>query len=369
MARCAACDFAYEEATVTAQSATASVDVTLSPIKILSPSSIPPAHRVRRRASLLTCANLTLMLSCIAERLDSLMGPRTEPDRVFHYLPFCFAGSWLLLLGCFVAFQHASSEHRFAASVGRSARRGSRIFALNVPQLLERIRAAIEGQLATRGGTAHKIFFAPGKAWLKRQTGSELGSVESIYLALGATFLFPAIRKKLGPNLKALICGSAPLALETQHFFFMLGIPVLQVYGLTETTGICTMDRPERPEPGAVGATISGVEMKLGEGNEILVRGPNIFPGYWNRPEETAKAIRDGWFHTGDQGEQTSFGNWRIIGRIKNLLILNSGHNVAPEPLEETLMHAIPKVQQAIVVGHGRSYLAALLTNSAARPC
>ena len=139
----------------------------------------------------------------------------------------------------------------------------------------------------------------------------------------------------IGDNLKALICGSAPLSLETQLYFMMLGIPVLQVYGLTETTAICTMDDPRHVEPGRVGPAIRGIEMKLGENDEIIVRGPNIFPGYWNRPQETAKALRDGWFHTGDQGEVDATGNWRIIGRIKNLIILGSGHNIAPEPIED----------------------------------
>jgi len=114
----------------------------------------------------------------------------------------------------------------------------------------------------------------------------------------------------------------------------MLGIPVLQVYGLTETTAICTMDDPRHIEPGFVGPAIAGIEMKCGENSEILVRGPNIFPGYWNRPEQTAQVLRAGWFHTGDQGEVAANGNWRVTGRLKNLIILNSGHNVAPEPIE-----------------------------------
>ena len=139
-------------------------------------------------------------------------------------------------------------------------------------------------------------------------------------------------------ELKALICGSAPLNVETQHYFMMLGIPVLQVYGLTETTAICTMDDPRHVEPGRVGPAINGMEMKLGENDEIVVRGPNIFPGYWNRPQETAKVLRDGWFHTGDQGEVDAAGNWRIVGRIKNLIILGSGHNIAPEPIEDEVL-------------------------------
>ncbi len=143
----------------------------------------------------------------------------------------------------------------------------------------------------------------------------------------------------------------------------MLGIPVLQGYGLTETTGICTLDDPRLPvEPGCVGSAIAGIEMKIGDNEEILVRGPHIFPGYWNRPEENRRILEDGWFHTGDQGEVNVRGNWRIIGRIKNLIILNSGHNIAPEPLEEKLAQLLPGAQQVVLVGNGRGYLCALVT-------
>jgi long-chain acyl-CoA synthetase len=99
---------------------------------------------------------------------------------------------------------------------------------------------------------------------------------------------------------------------------------------------------------------------------EILVRGPNVFPGYWQRPAETAKALEGGWFHTGDQGEADASGNWRITGRLKNLIILNSGHNVAPEPLEQALAASLPEAQQVVLLGNQRSFLAALVTPSGA---
>jgi len=139
------------------------------------------------------------------------------------------------------------------------------------------------------------------------------------------------------------------------------------VYGLTETTAICTMDDPRKVDPGWVGPAIQGIEMKLGESEEIIVRGPSIFPGYWNRPEETAKVLRDGWFHTGDQGESNAAGNWRIIGRIKNLIILGSGHNVPPEPIEEEVLQEMPGAQQIVLIGNGRSYLVAIVTGSVTR--
>ena len=147
----------------------------------------------------------------------------------------------------------------------------------------------------------------------------------------------------------------------------MLGIPVLQVYGLTETTAICTMDDPRHVEPGTVGPAISGIEMKLGDASEILVRGPNVFPGYWKRPEETAQGSGRRLVPYRRPRRADAAGNWRIIGRLKNLLILSSGHNIAPEPLEEKLVHAIPGAQQVVLFGHGRSYLAALVTGDVQR--
>jgi long-chain acyl-CoA synthetase len=102
----------------------------------------------------------------------------------------------------------------------------------------------------------------------------------------------------------------------------------------------------------------------VAENDEIVVSGPNVFPGYWNRPEETARVLHGGVFHTGDQGEVNSKGNWRISGRIKNLIILNSGHNVPPEPIEEKIAQNVPGAQQVVVVGNGRGYLCALVTGT-----
>ncbi len=311
----------------------------------------------------LNVGNLTHMLSCTTERLDQLMGATHEPDRVFHYLPFNFAASAILMLSCLMreSILTLSTDLNKLADEIRMA---SPNYFLNVPTLLERVRRGVEEAITKRPAVIRSLFAKARSGWQRQHVGRGR-ALDAFWLALGRALIFRKIRARFGPHLRALICGSAPLAPETQQFFLMLGIPVLQAYGLTETAGICTLDDPRVPvEPGYVGTAISGIEMKLGENEQIIVCGPHIFPGYWNRPEETARVLQDGWFHTGDQGEVNVRGNWRISGRIKNLIILNSGHNIAPEPIEEKIAPLLPAAQQVVVVGNGRGYLCALVTGA-----
>ncbi|GAC1433751.1 MAG: AMP-dependent synthetase/ligase [Terriglobales bacterium] len=315
---------------------------------------------------LLNSGNVTHMLACTSGRLNVLMENKSGQDRVFHYLPFCFAGSWILLLTCLLRGSVLTLNTDLSKLAGEM-RAAAPDYSLNVPALLERMRKAVDEQLWKTGGIVLAVYGRAKSAWLRKNQGRTSFS-DSMWLAFANAMIFPTIRKKMiGGNLKALICGSAPLNIETQLYFAILGIPVLQVYGLTETTAICTMDDPRHVIPGSVGPAIQGIEMKLGEAEEIIVRGPNIFPGYWNRPEETAKALCEGWFHTGDQGEVDASGNWRIVGRIKNLIILGSGHNIAPEPIEDKLLQNLPGAQQVMLVGNGRGYLSAIVTGKVGR--
>jgi long-chain acyl-CoA synthetase len=311
---------------------------------------------------MLNAGNVGHMLECTSGRLDRLMKKRPGQDAVFHYLPFCFAGSWIMLLTCLLR----GSQLTLNTDLGKIAadmRAAGPDYFLNVPALLERMRKAVDEQLWKTGGAALKIYSKAKGAWARKHDGKSHAG-DGIWLAMANRLVFPTIRKKMiGPSLRALICGSAPLNVETQLFFMMLGIPVLQVYGLTETTAICTMDDPGgHVVPGRAGPAISGIEMKLAENQEIVVRGPNIFPGYWSRSEETEKVLRDGWFHTGDQGEVDEAGNWKIVGRLKNLIILGSGHNIAPEPIEDKILQHLPGAVQVVVVGNARGYLTALVT-------
>ena len=311
----------------------------------------------------LTTANVTHMLSCTTERLDQLMGQTHEPDRVFQWAPFNFAASWILLLSCLSRESVLTLSTDLTKLPDEICLSAPHYF-LNVPTLLERVRRGVEDALSRRAAPIRSLFAKAREARHRKNSG-RARATDAFWLALGRKLIFSKVKERFGPNLRALICGSAPLAPETQQFFLMLGIPVLQAYGLTETTAICTLDDPRVPvEPGYVGQAIRGIEMKIAENEEIVVRGPHIFAGYWNRSEETARVLRDGWFHTGDQGEVNARGNWRIIGRIKNLIILNSGHNVPPEPIEDKIAQHLPTAQHVVIVGNGRGYLCALISGA-----
>jgi long-chain acyl-CoA synthetase len=327
----------------------------------------------------LTAANVGFMLARTSERLDALMTSRSgrvrsghdqssqdqsSQDRVFHYLPFSFGASWIALL-TFLMRRSLLTLNTDLTKIAGDLPVVAPDYFLNVPQLLERMRRGIDEQLEKAGGIGLAIYSRAKAAWARQQEKRRASS-DGMWLWLANTLVFPKIRARMaGSNLKALICGSAPLNPETQLYFRMLGISVLQVYGLTETTAICTMDDPEHVEPGRVGPAISGIEMRLGENEEMIVRGPNVFPGYWNRPQQTAEVLREGWFHTGDQGEMDATGNWRIVGRIKNLIVLGSGHKISPEAIEDEIARALPGAQQVVVIGNGRGYLSAIVTGTA----
>ena len=308
----------------------------------------------------LTAGNVSFMLGCTSARLDDLMGGRTIGDRIFHYLPFNFCASWIAVL-TFMLRGSLVTLNTDLTKIANDMPAVEPHYFLNVPQLLERMRRGVDEQVVKKGGIGLTIYSRAKDAWSRVGSQSKAGG--GFWLWLANKIVFPTIRKKMvGGNLKALICGSAPLTPETQDYFRMLGIPVLQVYGLTETTGILTMDDPRNPVPARVGPSIPGIEMRIAENDEIVVRGPNVFPGYWNRPQQTAEVLRNGWFHTGDQGELDATGTWKIVGRLKNLIVLGSGHKISPETIEEEIAKELPAAQQVVIVGNGRGYLSAIVT-------
>jgi long-chain acyl-CoA synthetase len=306
---------------------------------------------------MLTARNVDFMLQRTGEALEALMGSDGPTHRVFHYLPFCFAGSRVLLWTCLrranpitlsTDLQNLSAELKAA----------SPHYVLNVPMLLERIKTGVEAKIQASSRPVRALYEAAKKAHARGRRSTR----DVALLALARAVLFAKVRRGLGGSLRAIICGSAPLHEDTQRWFEMVGLPVLQVYGLTETTAIVTMDDPANVKAGYVGRMIPGCELRVGPSNELLVRGPNVFCGYWNRADATRDAFVDGWFRTGDQVEVDDQGHWRVLGRVKNVLVLQSGHNVAPEPLEEALAQLLPEAGHIAVVGHGRPYLSVVVS-------
>lgn len=311
---------------------------------------------------MLSVENVDFMLPVIADAIQSMLAQRQggTDDRVFHYLPLCFAGSRMVLWMCLYRGNGImlSTNLQNLAEEMKAARPN---YYLNVPALLERVRLGVEKKLLEKPAPVRALW-EKGKAAYARALAGKASLLDKAVLAIAGRVVFKAVRNQIGPELDCLICGSAALPEDTQRWFEMLSLPVYQVYGLTETTAICTMDKPGHAIAGRVGWAIPGIELRLGEEDELQVRGPNIFVGYWRRPEATdATRTADGWFRTGDQAELDAGGSLKLIGRVKNLLVPTSGHNVAPEPLEELLLR-LPGVEQAVVFGHARPYLVAVVT-------
>ena len=306
--------------------------------------------------------NLDFMLDRTGPRLDALMKGESGPDRVFHYLPFCFAGSWIMLLLCLQRRSILTLNTDLTTIVDDLGLVRPHYFQ-NVPVLLERMRDGVRQAFSKRALMAG-IFAGAERAHAAAKAGDTPRAGDQFRLWLAQRALFPAVRRRLGPRLKALICGSAPLSEDTQSFFEMVGIQVLQVYGLTETTAILTMDEPGHAVAGCVGRAIDDVELKIDASGEILARGANIFTGYWNRDEATAECFDGEWFKTGDQGEMDEQGVWKIVGRMKNLLVPEAGHNVAPEPLEQGIAERVPAAEQVVVIGDARPHLAVIVTGN-----
>ncbi len=308
---------------------------------------------------MLSRSNIDAMIPRTRQRLREVVGDQSNPDRVFHFLPLCFAASRLLVWTQLSRPNPVMLSSDLTQLVQEMAVAKPNYF-LNVPAVLERIRRGVDQKIEERGGLARALYARGQRAYRASKTG-RLDWRERATLALASRVVFAKIRQQIGPNLKFLICGSAPLSEETQHWFHMLGIPVYQAYGLTETTGIVSIDRAGAVAPGRVGHVIDGVEAKLSDEGELMVRGPNVFAGYWRRPEETAKVMQNGWFRTGDQVDLDR-GSLKIIGRMKNLIIPESGHNVAPEPIEERFLELCPAAEHGVVIGHARPWLSLIVT-------
>jgi len=169
------------------------------------------------------------------------------------------------------------------------------------------------------------------------------------------------IRGLFGGRLREATTGAAPIAPEILRFFYAAGVPVMEGYGMTETTGVATTNRPESVEFGTVGPPMPRVQVRIAEDGEILIQGPNVFLGYWQNEEATREVLHDGWLHTGDLGELAESGHLRITGRKKDIIITAGGKNLTPANLENDLKKS-RFISQAVMYGDRRPYPVAIVT-------
>ncbi len=234
---------------------------------------------------------------------------------------------------------------------------------LAVPRVFEKVYNSAEQKAAAAGKV--KIFrWAAKQAIDYSKALDEKGHVSPL-LAMRYRVARALVLKKisavLGGRARWAISGSAPLGERLGHFYRGLGLTVLEGYGLTENNAACTVNRPALSKIGTVGTPLPGLEVKIADDGEILMRGDQLFSGYHHNPDATAEAFNDGWFSTGDIGTVDEDGYLTITGRKKEIIVTAGGKNVAPAVLEDRL-RAYPLISQCVVVGDGKPYIAALIT-------
>ncbi len=264
-----------------------------------------------------------------------------------------------LMTGCHVAFSESVEK------VVENMQEVSPTVMVSVPRLFEKIYSRIYEDVHHMTPLKRSIFHKAvevGRRYvmLRYIKPGPLGLLKLKYRVFD-WLIFSKIRKRFGGQLKYFISGGAPLDKTINEFMWTIGIPTFEGYGLTETSPAVTLNSPWKVRFGSVGTPLPGTEVKLGEDDELLIRGPQVMLGYYQAPEETARAIRDGWFYSGDIARIDDDGYVFIVDRKKEIIITSGGKNIAPQPLENEL-RMDKYISQAFVYGDRKPYLIALLT-------
>ncbi|MBF6347983.1 long-chain fatty acid--CoA ligase [Nocardia flavorosea] len=236
-----------------------------------------------------------------------------------------------------------------------------------VPRVWQKIKAGVEAKLAAETGAKKAVAdwaVATGIAAAKADlAGTGRGPLLTVQHRIAEKLLLAKVRAALGlGELRVASSGAAPIPPETLEFFLGLGFCVSEVWGMSETTGVATYTELDKPRPGTVGRAVDGLELRLADDGEVLVRGPIITHGYRAMPEKTAEAIdTDGWLHTGDVGTLDPDGYLRIVDRKKEIIISEGGKNIAPSNIENAVKAASSLVGQAVALGDAKPYITALI--------
>lgn len=310
-------------------------------------------------------------IAWVVERLrtDALIDPAAnEKDLAVSYLPLCHVAERL-----FTVWTSAASgvQMNFAESIDTvqvALREIQPTLLFGVPRIWEKLVAGVQIRMsgASRLKRANFALWMRVSRWIGRTLVANRGRhtlATRVAYAVGWVFLYRALRERLGlSKVRYAASGAAPIAPEVLEFFMGLGLPMHEVYGMTENSAIATANRRGRVLLGTVGEPQDGIELRIDdETGEILTRHEGTFAGYWNNPEATASTVdADGWLHTGDVGEWVDGTYVRITDRLKDIIITAGGKNIAPSEIENSLK-ASPYVKEAIVIGDRRKYLTALI--------
>lgn len=266
------------------------------------------------------------------------------------------------LIACQLAYGFASAVDGRIDHIVQGLGEVHPSFMCGAPRIFEKVRGAV---LTGATGFKAKIArwaFAVGYATIDdRLAGRELGGLLGFKYRIADKLVFSKLKEKLGGQMKFMISGSAKLSPQVQKWFYAAGILIVEGYGATETSAIACVDLPTDPRLGTVGKPLPGIDAKLADDGELLLRGPIITPGYHNLPDQTEEAFVDGWYRTGDIAEILPDGHVRITDRKKDLFKTSGGKFVAPQKVEAAIQANIPYVAQSIAVGDGRKFVSALI--------
>ena len=285
-------------------------------------------------------------------------------DTHLSFLPLCHvfertAGE-LVMIYCGATIAYAESME----AVPRDLMEIRPTVLLAVPRFWEKILERITAVVESSTGVMRALFRWGRRValeWARRDTVSEpIPALLALQHKLASWIVYPAVAVRLGGWLRLRISGGAALSRDVALFFHGIGQTIHEGYGLTETSPVVAVNSFAHYRLGTVGRPLPGVDVRIAEDGEILVRGPIVMKGYWNLPDVTATALEGGWFHTGDIGVLDAEGFLRVTDRKKDVIVTSGGKKIIPQPIENALKQS-PRIAEAILVGDGRKYAAALI--------
>jgi long-chain acyl-CoA synthetase len=321
------------------------------------------------KGAMLTNSNAEFCINVIVNSDDRVPGgPPNPKDQIVTYLPLCHVAERIFSTWTLVGAGPVLNFAESIETVNENLREVQPTIFFAVPRIWEKLHAMalIKGNDATRFkklmlGFGMKLAGKIGR--IKVANGGDHTIVSRLLAGIGWLLVFRPMRERLGlRRCRYASSGAAPIAPEVLEFFIGLGVPVYELYGMTENSAVATANFVGRMKLGTVGEPYPEIELRLAEDtNEIQVKHGGVFKGYWNLPDKTAETFTDdGWLMTGDVGEWVDGTHVRIVDRIKHIIITSGGKNISPSEIENSLKTS-PFVNEAMVIGEGRKYLTALI--------